>query len=194
MFIRKNTIFVTSWFRLCTLICLIFSLTPNPRKNMVTSMVLVLFNRLQSLFNPNIRFMHGVCCRTVHFILWHAFPKLLFRITPFNLFYCNSWTRSSQITTPYRTFIPCMKVDWDGHKSLSTILFKSLFATFVTSMKLIFNKHIALYCWMWHASLVFGKRIISSKFILNWVHHYGSCGTTIRSWPWWLLSHVDIFF
>jgi hypothetical protein len=71
------------------------------------------------------------------------------------------------ITTPSIIFLPGMKVVCEGLTTVYATLFILLVATLVKILKLTFNRHIGLYCWIFIASLVLDRRVITPKFRLK---------------------------
>ena len=77
---------------------------------------------------------------------------------------CNSWIVSCKIIAPSMMFRPGRKVVCDGLIIFSATLVILLVSTLVKFLKLTLSKHIGLYCCIWLASLLFGRRIIVPKF------------------------------
>jgi hypothetical protein len=58
-----------------------------------------------------------------------------------------------------------MKVVCEGLTTIYATLFILLVTTLVKNLKLTFNKHIGMYCWIFIASLVLDRRVITPKIL-----------------------------
>ena len=112
-------------------------------------------------------FILRACWRKDHLTLSYAFSKSILNITPLMFFRCISWTVSCRITTPSSIFRPCIKAIWDGRTTRSAIKFNLFVATLMKILKLTLMRHMGLNYWIRSASLIFGNKTISAKFILN---------------------------
>jgi hypothetical protein len=119
-------------------------------------------------------FILKVCYTKDQLILSYVFSKSILNMMPFYFFLCISCMVSCNTITPSMMFLPGIKVVCDGLIVFCAIIVTLFVPTFVKILKLTFNKHMCLYCWIFVDSLHLGSRIIVPKFRL-----YNG-----RS-PWW---------